>query len=243
VNRKLEDASTTDSLTGLGNRRFLTKCIEKEISTVERLYETPRSNGLPADLVLMMIDLDGLKAINDTYGHSAGDMALIQMRELLEGSCRRADMILRWGGDEFLVVGRYADRNVAKKLAERIRKSVEEHEFDLGLDRTVHLSASIGFAFYPFIPSAPTRITWEQVVTIADRALYGAKASGRNAWVGIFSTSATPLDAVHLINHMPDLLALEKRIAVQSSFSDREVSWTSSNSDRGVVTAGVFAPR
>jgi predicted signal transduction protein with EAL and GGDEF domain len=145
-------------------------------------------------------------------------------------------MILRWGGDEFLIVGRYADRSVASKLAERIRKAVEQHAFDLGLDRPVHLSASIGFAFYPFIPSAPTRITWEQVVTIADRALYGAKASGRNAWVGIFSTSATPLDAVHLINHMPELLALERRIDVQTSFSDREMVWSPRVADRGVAT-------
>jgi predicted signal transduction protein with EAL and GGDEF domain len=159
-------------------------------------------------------------------------MALIQMRELLENACRKSDMILRWGGDEFLVVGRYADREMAKSLAERIRKAIEEHPFDLGFDRPVFLSASIGFAFYPFIPSAPTRITWEQVVTIADRALYGAKATGRNAWVGIFSTPGTPLDAVHLINHMPGLLAMERRIDVQSSVCDRQIDWKPANSER-----------
>jgi diguanylate cyclase (GGDEF)-like protein len=243
ANAKLEDASVTDSLTGLGNRRFLTQCIQKEIAMVERSYGAPDRATNPCDLVLMMIDLDGLKTINDTYGHSAGDMALIQMRELLEKACRKADMILRWGGDEFLVVGRYADRELAKALAERIRVVVKDHPFDLGLDHPVYVSASIGFAFYPFIPSAPTRVTWEQVVTIADRALYGAKASGRNAWVGIFSTPATPLDAVHLISHMPELLAREGRIEVQTSVFDREVAWTPRNYDRDFVTNPISIAR
>jgi diguanylate cyclase (GGDEF)-like protein len=230
ANTRLEEVSLTDSLTGLGNRRFLMTSIRKEIALVERFYADGKGNGTPPkpDFVLMMVDLDGLKTVNDGYGHEAGDRALIEMRDVLEKACRKSDTIIRWGGDEFLILGRSADAETAKALAERIRMSIEEHPFDLGAGRPVYLSASIGFALYPFFPSAPKNVTWEQVGTVADRALYTAKSSGRNAWVGILSNPNVPADPdfVHLINHRPDLLVSEGFIQVCSSFIDsREVVW------------------
>jgi len=187
----------------------------------------------------MMIDLDGLKGVNDAYGHAAGDRALIQMRDVLERACRKSDTILRWGGDEFLVFARQADAEAAEMLAERIRRLVEEHAFDLGGSRPVHLGCSIGWAIYPFMAEAPNLLSWEQVGTIADRALYAAKSSGRNAWVGILSTPRTPqADTVHLINQRPDALVRESSIEVRCSLpSVDDLTW-----ERRVETRGSGRP-
>jgi diguanylate cyclase (GGDEF)-like protein len=227
LNGKLEDASLTDSLTGLSNRRFLMAQMPQDVAVVERYYRRLDSTGTPPlpgnqpDFALMMIDLDGLKGVNDTYGHAAGDRALMQIREILERACRKSDTLVRWGGDEFLVVARYVEPEVVEALAERIRRAVEEHPFDLGLGRPVHLGCSIGFAMYPFLKSAPSLLTWEQVGSIADRALYAAKSSGRNAWVGILGTAKTPTDdLVHLVSHRPATLTRDGSIAVRSSVAD-----------------------
>jgi len=227
LNRRLEDASLTDSLTGLSNRRFLMAQMPQDVAVVERYYRrldpsrVPPLPGNRPDFALMMIDLDGLKGVNDTYGHAAGDRVLMEIREILERACRKSDTLVRWGGDEFLVVARYVEPEVVEALAERIRRAVEEHAFDMGQGRPVHLGCSIGFAIYPFLPATPNVVTWEQVGTIADRALYAAKSSGRNAWVGILSTARTPTeDVVHLISHRPATLDREGSIEVRSSLAD-----------------------
>jgi diguanylate cyclase (GGDEF)-like protein len=190
-NHKLEEASLTDSLTGFWNRRFLLQQIPKEIAQVDRTYESFDSEGresVKSSLLFLMFDLDGFKGLNDTYGHAAGDRVLIQVRQMLLDACRQSDTIIRWGGDEFLLVGRSADPQTAESLAERIRSVMEEKKFDVGLEQTVNLSCSIGFAFYPFDPARPKFFSWEQVIGVADRALYVAKESGRNIWAGILST-------------------------------------------------------
>jgi diguanylate cyclase (GGDEF)-like protein len=227
LNRKLEDASLTDSLTGLSNRRFLMAQMPQDVAVVERYYRrldpkaSPPLPGNRPDFALMMIDLDGLKGVNDTYGHAAGDRVLMTIREILERACRKSDTLVRWGGDEFLVVARYVEPEVVEALAERIRRAVEEHAFDLGQGRPVHLGCSIGFALYPFLTATPNLLTWEQVGSIADRALYAAKSSGRNTWVGILATANTPTeDVVHLVSHRPATLVREGSIEVRSSLAD-----------------------
>jgi len=137
----------------------------------------------------MMIDLDGFKAINDAYGHHAGDVALIQVRDILCACCRKSDTIIRWGGDEFLVVGHPGGKLGAERLAERIRHVLAEHQFQLGGGHVGRLSGSIGIAMYPFVPARPTLVSWEQVGVIADQASYVAKQTKRNAWVGIYATA------------------------------------------------------
>ncbi|MDE0829415.1 MAG: GGDEF domain-containing protein [Vicinamibacterales bacterium] len=99
--------------------------------------------------------------------------------------CRETDTLIRWGGDEFLLVGRQTDTTIAAGLADRLRHAVESHRFDLGNGDTVGLSCSVGFSFYPFMQRAPTLFTWEHVLDLADRALYRAKSGGRNQWVGV----------------------------------------------------------
>jgi diguanylate cyclase (GGDEF)-like protein len=213
-NLKLEEASLTDSLTGFWNRRFLLQQIPKEIAQVDRTYEAAE----PTRLLFMMFDLDGFKGLNDTYGHAAGDRVLIQVRQMLLDACRQSDTIVRWGGDEFLLVGRNADPETAESLAERIRSVMEEKKFDVGLEQTVHLTCSIGFAFYPFDPARPTFFSWEQVIGVADRALYVAKESGRNIWAGILSTSRSrPADLFKRLNEDLETLVNEGAVVLRDS--------------------------
>ena len=195
LNRKLEEVSLTDSLTGLWNRRYLANEIGKDLALMRRVRLQNQPKGFDElvepdpRLLFMMMDLDELKAVNDTYGHQAGDCAIVQMKEALVRVCRQTDTLIRWGGDEFLLLGRRTDGASAAQLAERIRLAVADHQFDLGDGHTEHLSCSIGFAFFPFISSAPDLFSWEQALDMADRALYRAKQGGRNQWVGVLSAA------------------------------------------------------
>jgi len=227
ANQKLEEAALTDPATGLKNRRYVMTHIQEELALVERQYQTlpdpsDRRRSQAFDFIFLMIDLDGFKQVNDFYGHGAGDLVLIQVCELLKGACRKSDTIIRWGGDEFMVVGRGMHRDHAEVLAERVRIAIEKHPFDLGDGQNVHLSSSIGFAFYPFLPASTTLVKGTQVVSIADRALYVAKTSGRNAWVGISCTDKTPHeDLPRLINEGLSQLVRDGAIEVRTSIRDR----------------------
>jgi diguanylate cyclase (GGDEF)-like protein/PAS domain S-box-containing protein len=196
---QLEEASVTDPLTGLRNRRFLLQHIEYETESVLLRYAEEQNSesgesgsavdgDTDIDLLFFMVDLDHFKSINDTYGHAAGDLVLMQMRERLEGVFRDTDYIVRWGGEEFLIVARWSDRTQAASLAERAHAAVSGREFDIGEGVRVSRSCSIGFACYPFLPHHPAQLSWSQVVELADQCLYMAKRRGRNGWVGLYGT-------------------------------------------------------
>lgn len=201
--KKLEEASLSDPLTGLHNRRFLTQSITADISLVDREYvhwarnnhEFQEGHWPPFppqnhDLIFMMLDIDHFKRVNDEYGHSAGDKVLEQLSKILLTTLRESDYLIRWGGEEFLIVARFCNRDEAAEMSERICKVVENYKFDLGLGEKIGKTCSLGYAVYPFYPLQPNALTWEQVVDTADRALYIAKNSGRNCWVGIRSQDA-----------------------------------------------------
>ncbi len=195
LNIKLKESSWTDSLTGLKNRRYLREFIESEVALANRqAKETGVVGNLATSLddsptlSFMMIDLDGFKTINDTYGHHNGDQALLHVKDILLTCCRKSDVIIRWGGDEFLIVSRSTSTRAVEKLAERIRSTLDNNSCKLSQGQLVSLTGSIGFAGYPFSPLDPKLFTWEQVSDIADRAAYISKANGRNAWVGISCT-------------------------------------------------------
>ncbi len=198
--RKLEEASLSDPLTGLHNRRFLSKSIGADLSLVDREYKNwlDSNNGRTEDsifwpppkdndLIFLLLDVDHFKTVNDTYGHNAGDKVLEQLSRLLEEALRDSDYLVRWGGEEFLIVARFCSRDEAAEMAERIRQAVANYSFDVGDGMHLHKTASIGFASYPFYQQHPDALGWEQVVNIADRALYAAKKAGRDCWVGINS--------------------------------------------------------
>jgi diguanylate cyclase (GGDEF)-like protein len=188
ANRQLREASVTDPLTGLGNRRALHE-------TVEGMLFAARAgdpNGVAGTrFVLMMIDLDRLKPINDQHGHEAGDRVLAQVAESLRAVSRASDTVVRWGGDEFVMLCRDADMVIASTLAERVRAALSKQIFRVGDGAVARTSCSIGFAPYPFVPDAPEHLDWEDSLALADAALYDAKRV-RNTWVGWSGTRRTP---------------------------------------------------
>jgi two-component system cell cycle response regulator len=185
--RIAERLSVTDSLTGLKNRRYVLQTIEADAFAAARKHRMAMASGsLPsdADLVFVLIDIDHFKAVNDQFGHDAGDKVLIQIADVLRSSCRATDTIARWGGEEFLVIFRFTNRETAAMSVERIRMAVEQRVFNIDGHRTLRRTCSIGFAPYPLIPERPEQVTWGEVIALADEALYSAKQSGRNSWAG-----------------------------------------------------------
>jgi diguanylate cyclase (GGDEF)-like protein len=225
ITDQLRLASLTDSLTGLKNRRYLDEFIHPEVAQVDRLVRDrsgrdsndPMPDIFPG-LFFMMIDLDGFKLINDNYGHHAGDQALLQVCEVLTRCCRSSDNVIRWGGDEFLVVGHGSNRSSIEKLAERIRSELATHQYRLEEDTFGRLSGSIGISVYPFVCANSDSLSWERVVTIADRAAYIAKENQRNAWVGIYpGPKAVSIRALESISDRLDELCREGVIEIGTS--------------------------
>ena len=215
ANAKLVEMSLTDPLTGLRNRRYLTQHIESDVTVALRRYEDARFDSAresltDAALHFFMVDIDHFKAVNDELGHRAGDLVLTQMRERLQEVFRESDVIVRWGGEEFLAVARGGSWSDAVEIAERIRAAVANRAFALDGSATLVKTASIGFATFPFVASLPRALTWSQVVELADRALYLAKNGGRNTWVGIAANDRT--DPESLVQQLATSAAEEATI-------------------------------
>ncbi len=179
ANQRLHEASLSDLLTGLGNRRSLH-------DAMAALLKKSRS----VRFVLMVVDLDDLKPINDTHGHEAGDAVLIEIAAILRRECRPGDHLVRWGGDEFIVMRPDADIEAASALAESICSAVAHQPYQIEGGQTVRTSCSIGFAQYPFSPDETGTPDWEETLSIADMALYEAKRL-RNHWLGLAGTDKT----------------------------------------------------
>jgi diguanylate cyclase (GGDEF)-like protein len=187
ANRKLEEASLTDPLTGLANRRALLQALPG----LAAACSGQRRAAHVGQIVLMIIDLDCFKPINDRHGHEAGDGVLKQVAAILKDCVRNGDLAVRWGGDEFVVVYASASLDDGAVLAERIRMRIAKHRFRVGNGEIARTSASIGFVCYPFVRGAPHLLTYEQALNVADSALLRAKEQ-RNSWVGWGGTPATP---------------------------------------------------
>jgi len=186
---QLRKLSMTDELTGLMNRRFLNVAIREEVAMAIRTHRSQGSWTL--DIAFVMVDIDHFKRVNDIHGHAEGDQVLIQASRLLSRACRDTDSVIRWGGEEFLIVARNLNRPDLGALCERIRLDVAARPFQIGRKEPIGLTCSLGAAVFPFLGTAPNAIPWEKVVALADTCLYAAKRSGRNAWVRIGSTEAT----------------------------------------------------
>lgn len=160
--REKEHLAGTDQLTGLNNRRRFKEFLDQELA---------RRRRHPAPLSLLLLDIDHFKQVNDTHGHEVGDLVLKELAKLLLHNVRRSDTPARWGGEEFLVLLPATDAEAAVKLAEKLRLSVEKHDFP----KVGRVTASFGVASLQDDEDDESNL-----LRRVDQALYQAKNEGRN---------------------------------------------------------------
>jgi diguanylate cyclase (GGDEF)-like protein len=162
--RRIEKLATTDSLTGLHNRQAFDILFG---STMQDFHRRQTEGAI------LLLDLDNFKAVNDTFGHVAGDAVLRELAGTLRGAIRASDILCRWGGEEFLVILRDCPQDQAAAIAEKIRRAVAGQITVHGSD-SIQTTASVGVT--PIRPDEDM----EDILRRADEALYLAKANGRN---------------------------------------------------------------
>ena len=156
--------AATDHLTGIANRRQFRERLDEEFNRADRYHES---------LSLVMLDLDHFKQVNDEYGHDVGDQVLVELTEQIKSQIREIDLFARWGGEEFLIMLPETDRDTARTMVERIRHHVESHAFG----QPPHITISLGLVTLRSSDDPDT------FISRADKALYKAKAAGRNCVV------------------------------------------------------------
>ena len=166
---QVEQLSLTDSLTGLHNRRYLLNNISELISISQR-HNAPLS--------VAMLDIDHFKPLNDQFGHLLGDYVLTELAKILKDYFRKSDFIIRYGGEEFLILLFDSDALETELLMDGLRRTVEAHDF-ICHRQILRLTISIGYACY-YLSSEQADVSLEQMISEADSALYEAKNKGRN---------------------------------------------------------------
>ena len=187
-NNTLKEAVMKDPLTELMNRRFLFDVEERKIRRF--IDSRDRKNHLldnriseKNDLVygVIMMDIDHFKRVNDIYGHDVGDSVLKGVAEIMQDSVRVDDILIRWGGEEFLIVLKNIPVKKIIEVAKKIRKAIEIHPFKMQNGSDIWITASMGVVFLPFFATDPKLLTFENIITLADMALYHSKGDGRDA--------------------------------------------------------------
>ncbi len=195
ANQGLQEVSLTDPLTGVRNRRFFDAMVPGDVSQVLRSYSAPRKPGAN-DLIFYLVDLDDFKEVNDRYGHDIGDKVLVKLIRGINSVIRSSDVVVRWGGDEFLIVSRYSNRADAATFASRILTAVGNPKAGLvGAGLEIRPTCSIGWTAFPWYPDRPDEVALEAVLRLADRGVYEAKRAGKNRAMGV-----VPSDTGTIIN-------------------------------------------
>ncbi|MES2583011.1 MAG: diguanylate cyclase [Pseudomonadota bacterium] len=180
ANQQLEFHAVRDPLTGLFNRRSFFELMNKRSATTANGGR--REDGNPDGL--MILDIDHFKNINDTLGHAGGDAVLIEIAKRLRSTVRDTDMVMRWGGEEFLVFSPKANAAHLKSLAQRVLNVVGQEPIAVG-DKMMAITVTGGFLSLPFSGLSETDCNWEKAMQIADMALYLGKVNGRNRAYGL----------------------------------------------------------
>lgn len=179
LNETIRLQSLRDALTGLPNRRYLQELMQQRGESRDRAAEP---------LLLIMVDIDHFKRINDRLGHLVGDRALTHVAGLLRDCQADGDVVVRWGGEEFLWLVRGHSVELAASRCEALRRALQASPL-LHAGQALPLTASMGWCPHPLWPSLPS--DWHLSLRIADDALYQAKIGGRNRWVG-YTAGETP---------------------------------------------------
>lgn len=188
INLELKELSLVDPLTSLRNRRYLFEVVMPEIDAFSRKYWL-RENGPNRRIMqgtgygILLVDLDHFKRVNDKYGHDSGDMVLLQVANKLMEKVRHDDVVTRFGGEEFIIILKNIDEISTANIARILRKAIRDSSYMVTDNRTLQLTCSIGFVFYPFCNCDDPSITFTQMISLADKAMYYAKDHGRDTSV------------------------------------------------------------
>ncbi|MBB5205272.1 diguanylate cyclase (GGDEF)-like protein [Inhella inkyongensis] len=182
-NAELAVRSERDPLTGLSNRRHFQREVKRHL----------QEGGLQATLFLL--DIDHFKRLNDEYGHAGGDAVLVAVAQRLRAAVREQDLVVRWGGEEFLMLVSTREPALTQALALRMLRELSCEPIALPQDQSVRISGSLGFASFP-LPGGNVAPDWERAVDIVDTLMYQAKGHGRNQAWGLMRANGTDLDAV-----------------------------------------------
>lgn len=187
ANTMLLSISYTDELSGLKNRRFLKEVIENETAIMIqssqmkfKRKEKRSSDSLENYYGLVLLDIDFFKKINDSYGHDAGDYVIKKIAQLLTSTLRASDYVIRYSGEEFLIILKNIEHGFLEKVAEKIRLRIEAECFILPSGEQIYTSCSFGGSYLPATITSPCHLSFWDIITICDVALYYAKRNGRN---------------------------------------------------------------
>jgi diguanylate cyclase (GGDEF)-like protein len=212
LNDVLYNQSTSDALTGLRNRNFFYEYVSTSTGAGRPGSATRPDIGNGLMGVFFLLDVDHFKMINDTYGHAVGDEVLRTVSKRLAASVRTQDVLVRWGGEEFLIfmpgVSATGARDTAKRLLEAV--AAESVTIDGG---AIKVTVSLGFSVTPMSCDGKS-LTWEQQVHLADLALYLAKAEGRNRAYGVCGPRELSTQIMRAIEEDLKRASLQQRVDV-----------------------------
>lgn len=166
LHNKTEELTVIDELTETYNYRYFIKKLEEENRRVQRYGH---------QLSIIMVDIDWFKKLNDSYGHEAGNLVLKRLSDFIKICIRDVDIFCRYGGEEFVVILPQTGQKEALQIAERIRSRVEHGDISIDVKQSVRITVSVGVSSFP-----DNGASQEDLVSIADKALYQAKGEGRN---------------------------------------------------------------
>jgi len=188
ANARLKELSLCDPLTGLRNRRYISEYVLDHVNSffqtklfLSRNIPDKRNYHIENKVIgILMVDIDFFKTVNDRYGHTAGDKVLLVFSQKLKDLIRTDDILIRWGGEEFLIILNKTDPDympiVAKKILNLFRQN------PIRIDEGIHISitCSVGGTTFPIDPRMVELLSFNNCIDCADKALYHAKNSGRN---------------------------------------------------------------
>lgn len=181
--KSMQVMAMTDPLTQMANRRRFFDALDENFQQLVC--------GL-RPISLLILDIDHFKAINDSYGHQAGDKVLQEIADVIQGNIRNSDLAARIGGEEYAILMTDASSEAAAAIAKKIKKAIEAHEFSLDENRKVFITVSIGVCT---LTQRPCCFDVEKLYGFADQALYHSKHNGRNS-VSVYSTATSSIDKV-----------------------------------------------
>ncbi len=214
--KQFEQLSLKDGLTDLGNRRFFEHNITRELAYIKRHHKFDHTSMLG----IYIFDLDHFKQINDHHGHDSGDAVLVEFSKRLKSAIRETDLLIRWGGEEFVFVARVKTEQEIFDLAERLRGLIKNKPFKLPDGESIQVTCTIGAVQFPFFADETLIVPWQQLVSLADMALYWGKQH-RDCWAVLAAEELSSPDEVAdcLKQKMEDLLR-QNKLRLTSSLND-----------------------